>query len=140
MAGVRRSRPVLVYDGDCAFCTTCARFVERRIPTSAEIVPWQFADLAALRTTAGRAESELLWVHTQGKIDGGAEAVASLLVDAGGAWRLVGRSMQMPPLHWIARGLYRLVAANRHRLPGGTPACAPLASQGPGGAPPPHPR
>ena len=37
-----------VYDGDCAFCTSCAQFIERRIPTGARVVPWQFADLAAL--------------------------------------------------------------------------------------------
>jgi len=33
-----------VYDGDCSFCTTCAEFIERRIPTHARIIPWQFAD------------------------------------------------------------------------------------------------
>ena len=29
-----------------------------------------------------------------------------------------------PPLRWLAPYLYRLIARNRHRLPGGTPACA----------------
>src|SRR5690606_9619127 len=36
--------PVFLYDGDCSFCTTCANFIERRIPTSARVVPWQFTD------------------------------------------------------------------------------------------------
>ena len=36
-----------VYDGDCGFCTRCAQFAERRIATTARIVPWQRADLAA---------------------------------------------------------------------------------------------
>ena len=39
-----REQPVLVYDGDCAFCTKCAHAVER-IGPQAEVVPWQFADL-----------------------------------------------------------------------------------------------
>src|SRR3712207_1142233 len=42
------TRPTFVYDGDCAFCTACARFIERRIPADVDVVPWQFADLAAL--------------------------------------------------------------------------------------------
>jgi predicted DCC family thiol-disulfide oxidoreductase YuxK len=136
IAGVLRTQPVLIYDGDCAFCTTSVRFIERRIPVSAEIVAWQFANLEALGTTAERAERELLWVHPSGQIVGGAEAVAALLVDSGGWWRLLGRAAQTPPLHWIARAVYRLVAANRHRLPGGTPACALPASQRPGNVEP----
>jgi predicted DCC family thiol-disulfide oxidoreductase YuxK len=123
---------VLVYDGDCAFCTSSVRFVERRIPTSAEIVPWQFADLAALGTTAERAERELLWVHRSGRVDGGAEAVAALLVNAGGAWKAIGWMISVPPVSWLARIAYRSVAANRHRLPGGTPACALPAAERPG--------
>jgi predicted DCC family thiol-disulfide oxidoreductase YuxK len=115
--------PVLVFDGDCAFCTSSARFIERFIPTSAEIVPWQFANLPALGTTAERARRELLWVQPSGRIDGGADAVSALLVESRGGWRLLGRLMRLPPLDRVAHGLYRLVAANRHRLPGGTPAC-----------------
>jgi predicted DCC family thiol-disulfide oxidoreductase YuxK len=130
---VQASRPVLVFDGDCAFCTTCARFIERFVPTTAAVVPWQFADLAALGTTADRAQRELLWIHPSGNVDGGAAAVAALLVDAGGAWRLAGWLMLRPVLNRIADGMYRLVAANRHRLPGGTPACAlPAPSHRPG--------
>ena len=40
-------RPVFLFDGDCAFCTY-SRFIDRSIPTSAEVTPWQFADLGAL--------------------------------------------------------------------------------------------
>ncbi|HEX2360803.1 MAG TPA: DUF393 domain-containing protein [Jiangellaceae bacterium] len=127
-------RPVLVYDGDCAFCTSCVKFVDRWVPTTAEVAPWQFADLLELGVTADRAERELLWVHASGRVDGGADAVAALLVDSGGAWRLLGRLMLVPPVSWIADVGYRLVAANRHRLPGGTPACALPASQRPGKA------
>jgi predicted DCC family thiol-disulfide oxidoreductase YuxK len=133
---VARYRPVLVYDGDCAFCTSSVRFIERRIPTTAEIVAWQFADLTALGTTAERAERELLWVHAPGQVVGGADAVAALLVDSGGWRRVFGRAAQAPLLHWIARAVYRLVAANRHRLPGGTPACALPAAQRPGNVEP----
>jgi predicted DCC family thiol-disulfide oxidoreductase YuxK len=117
------ARPVLLYDGDCGFCTTSARFVERHIPATAEITAYQFADLAALGTTAERADREVLWVD-EGRIRGGAQAVAMLLIDAGGPWRPLGLLIRIPPIRWLAAGVYRLVTVNRHRLPGGTPACA----------------
>jgi predicted DCC family thiol-disulfide oxidoreductase YuxK len=118
------SRPVLVYDGDCAFCTTAVHFIERRVRPRCEITPWQFADLDALGTTQRRAEYELLWVTPIGTIDGGAQAVARLLLSAGRGWAVLGALLSLPPLRWVAHGVYRLVANNRERMPGGTPACA----------------
>lgn len=117
------ARPVLLYDGDCGFCTTSVRFIERNIPTSAELAAYQFADLDALGTTADRASREVLWVEGE-RIHGGAQAVARLLIDAGGAWRPLGLLVRVPPFRWIAAGVYRLITVNRYRLPGGTPACA----------------
>jgi predicted DCC family thiol-disulfide oxidoreductase YuxK len=129
-----RIRPVLVYDGDCGFCSSCVEFVERRVPTTAEIIPWQFTNLDALGTTAQQAQYELVWVHPSGRVDGGAQAVAHLLIDAGGPWRPLGRLLRVPPVRWMAHAVYRLVADNRHRLPGGTPACALPAWDRPGAA------
>ena len=119
-----RPRPILLYDGDCGFCTTSARFIERRIPTGAEITPYQFADLQALGTTAERTAHEVVWVARTGRTYGGAQAIARLLMDAGGLWRILGAIGTLPPISWLAAGVYRLVSKNRHRLPGGTPACA----------------
>ncbi|MCT9934254.1 DUF393 domain-containing protein [Planotetraspora sp. A-T 1434] len=116
----------LVFDGDCGFCTTCVSFAERRMRTGARITPWQFADLAALGTTAERARYELLWVESDDgatRVYGGAQAVAKLLIDAGPPWSPLGWILRTPPFRWLAHGLYRLVADNRERLPGGTPAC-----------------
>ncbi|MCI0686056.1 MAG: DUF393 domain-containing protein [Sporichthyaceae bacterium] len=128
-----RQRPVLVYDGDCGFCTRSVRLVER-MPTRCEIVAWQFADLDALGATRERAEYEVLWVATDGRVYGGADAVAMLLRDCGGPYVLLGVLIRLPLLRSVARWLYRLVADNRYRLPGGTPACALPADQRPGAA------
>jgi predicted DCC family thiol-disulfide oxidoreductase YuxK len=128
----RRERPVLVYDGDCGFCTTSVRFLERHIRTDATIVAYQFADLGDLGITAERAEYEVLWVDTEGRVTGGAQAVARLLMDAGGLWWPPGAIMRVPPFRWLAHGAYRLIANNRHRMPGGTAACMLPAAQRPG--------
>jgi predicted DCC family thiol-disulfide oxidoreductase YuxK len=135
----RRDRPVLIFDSDCGFCTASAGFIERRIPTSAEIEPFQSIDLTALGTTRERAEREVLWVDRTGRVFGGAAAVARLLRDAGRLWAILGLLISPPPLSWAATGVYRLVAVNRHRLPGGSPACAvppPSSSSRPPASPP----
>ncbi|MFC4060804.1 thiol-disulfide oxidoreductase DCC family protein [Planomonospora corallina] len=124
----------IVYDGDCGMCTTAAAFIERRMRVDARITAWQRTDLAALGTTPERAAYELLWVDRRGRTYGGAQAVAKILLAAGPPWSLLGLVMRVPPFRWPAHWVYRLVAANRHRLPGGTPACSlPADRRGPVG-------
>jgi predicted DCC family thiol-disulfide oxidoreductase YuxK len=130
-----RTRPALVYDGDCAFCTSCVRFAERHLRLRCEATAWQFADLDGLGVTEERARYELLWVAPDGTVRGGAQAVAKVLLRAGGLWPVVGALLTLPPLRWIAHAGYRLVADNRDRMPGGTPACAVPADRRPGTAP-----
>ncbi|UNO38530.1 DUF393 domain-containing protein [Streptomyces sp. MST-110588] len=129
-----RSRPVLVYDGDCGFCTTSVTFAEKRVRPRCEIVPWQFAELDALGVTQERAEYEVLWVTPAGTVYGGARAVAKLLMSAGGGWAVLGAALSLPPVRWIAHAVYRAVADNREKMPGGTAACALPAHQRPGTA------
>ena len=114
---------MLVYDGDCGFCTTCARLLER-IGPDAEIVAWQLADLAELGITEEQAADAVQWVQINGTVRSGHEAIAAALTTAGGIWRIAGRTVLLPGISSIAAWVYRLVADNRYRLPGGTPACA----------------
>ncbi|MEU7278020.1 DUF393 domain-containing protein [Streptomyces sp. NPDC045431] len=125
-----RTRPVLVFDGDCGFCTSCVSFVERRLRPGCETVPWQFADLAALGVTPERAAHEVLWVTPTGLVYGGARAVAKILLYTGRGWALLGALLMLPPARWVAHAVYRLVADNRHRMPGGAAACAAPAPRG----------
>ncbi|GAA2306008.1 DUF393 domain-containing protein [Streptomyces caniferus] len=117
-------RPVLVYDGDCAFCTSSVRFMERRLRPRCEASPWQFTDLARLGIARQRAEHEVLWVTPTGSVHGGAQAVAKLLMSTPGGWPVVGALLTLPPVRWFAHAAYRIIARNRQRLPGGTAACA----------------
>ena len=114
----------LVYDGDCAFCTRCIELMERFVPARPRVTPWQWADLPALGVTQAQAEHSVQWVEPGVRRLAGAAAIARLLVCSGGLWGVLGRVMQVPPVSWLAAGIYRLVAVNRGRLPGGTAACA----------------
>lgn len=114
---------VLLYDGDCSFCTSCARLIERRIRPATAIVPSQLADLDELGVTEEQATEALQWVGADGAVRSGHEAVAAMLATAGPAWRWLGSLLTLPGASNLAAAVYALVAANRHRLPGGTPAC-----------------
>ena len=118
-----RERPVLVFDGDCGFCTTSARLLER-IGPDAEIVAWQLTDLEPLGVTAEQCADAVQWVEPDGAVRSGHEAIAAALGRAGLLWRAAGRLLTLPGLSRVAARAYRLIADNRYRLPGGTPACA----------------
>jgi predicted DCC family thiol-disulfide oxidoreductase YuxK len=98
--------------------------MERRLPFNADVVPWQTADLSAFGITQARAQHEMLWVRPDGRISGGAQAFAALLSNCGGPWSLAGALLRIPPVSWLANGTYRVIARNRHHMPGGSPACA----------------
>lgn len=123
-----RTVPWLVFDGDCAFCTTSAQWVAGRLHRpggpDAHLVPWQFTDLAALGATAERAQTEVLWVTPDGAVSGGAAAFAAWLRFRGGPYGPVGQAMTAPGVRSLAALVYRFVARHRDQMPGGTPACA----------------
>jgi predicted DCC family thiol-disulfide oxidoreductase YuxK len=128
--------PTLVYDGDCGFCTTSARFVERRVPTPAAVVPWQRADLAALGLTAGECQEAVQWADGRGGTAAGPDAFAGLFLSARSRWwRAAGRVLRLRPVRALAWPAYRWVARHRDRLPGGTAACAMPPSGAAGPAP-----
>ena len=115
-------RPVLVFDGDCGFCTTSARFGQRRLHLD-HVEPWQFLDLDALGVTAEQCGQAVQWIAVDGSVVSAEHAVIAALRHAGGVWRVLGEVMNLPGVRHVAGFVYRLVARYRHRLPGGTAAC-----------------
>lgn len=123
-----RTVPWVIYDGDCAFCSLSSGWLQRllhngHIPDVVRI-PWQFVDLASAGIEPGRPQQEALWLALDGHVYGGARAVAQWLRYRGGAFIVAGALMDAPLVAPLADAMYRLIAANRHRLPGGTATCA----------------
>lgn len=127
--------PILLFDGDCGFCAAAVRLTRTRVAPHVRFVPWQMADLPALGVTEAQADREILWIIPgTGTVQGGARAAARVLMQGSAPWRLAGRLLRLPPVSWAARAVYRAVARNRHRLPGGTAACSLPAKQRPAGS------
>ncbi|WP_236700401.1 thiol-disulfide oxidoreductase DCC family protein [Allosalinactinospora lopnorensis] len=120
---VRWKVPVLIYDGDCAFCTSSAELAKRYLAPDIAILPWQNSGLTD--ETRARAEEEVLLLHPDGRrIWGGADAVAVLLLAGPHRWAWpMGWLLRLPAARAIGAAVYRWVSRNRHRMPGGVPAC-----------------
>jgi predicted DCC family thiol-disulfide oxidoreductase YuxK len=118
--------PILIYDGDCAFCTSAARWVSDRLTTPVDVVAWQRlgADrLAQLGLSQWDVRHAAYWVATDGRLWRGHAAVGRALL-AGTRWmRAAGHVIGAPPGAWLARPAYWLIARYRHHLPGATDAC-----------------
>ena len=115
-------RPLLVFDGDCSFCTTSAQAAQRWWKLE-HVEPWQFLDLESLGLTAEQCEQAVQWVGEDGDVVAAERAVIAGMRYAGGLWGVLGRIMAVPGIRQLSGVAYRLIAKNRHRMPGGTPAC-----------------
>ena len=117
----------LIYDGDCGFCTASAAWIARRWPvqSGARAIPWQLAYPQVIEDSQLALEDlqRAAWWIEGGLREEGSRAVGRALVEAGGPLSLLGRSLLVAPLSWVAPLGYRLIARYRYRLPGATPAC-----------------
>jgi predicted DCC family thiol-disulfide oxidoreductase YuxK len=111
-----RKRPVLLYDGECGFCSRVVEEAAERLPADVDYRPFQSAPLTTYGVSLAEARHSLQWVSVEGRIGHGSEAAARLLVASGGAWAVLGRLLLAPPFSFVAAGAYRLVVRNRSHL------------------------
>nr|MBU6202425.1 DUF393 domain-containing protein [Acidobacteriota bacterium] len=104
---------VLVYDGECDFCRSCVRFLQRRTSRPLTAVAFQSADLPALGLRRADCEAAVQWVSAKGAVSSAHVAVASALRHARAPWSLAGWLIALPVIRQIAAVVYRRVAARR---------------------------
>ncbi len=119
--------PVLVFDGDCGFCTSVAHRIEERWPAKSSATTIASHDLDDraldhLGLSRSQVEEAAWWVDTEGA-RGGEQAVAAALLEAGGWLAVLARLLRLPGIAQLAPAGYRFVARHRHLLPGATAAC-----------------
>ncbi len=116
--------PILIYDGDCAFCSSSVRAVKKLLKKLPTIEPYQFLNLDKFGLTPEMCTLEAKFVRADGVVVGGHNAFIELFKFAGGFWKFLAILVGLPGLRSIAGFCYRWIAKNRFRLPGGTPTCA----------------
>jgi predicted DCC family thiol-disulfide oxidoreductase YuxK len=114
--------PVLVFDGECGFCTRAVGWLRladgKRL---IETVPYQRGGVPErLGLSRERCAESVHWRGPDGTVASGAAAISAALA--------VALDAEWPGRLYLRTGsaqerLYRWVAAHRHRLPGITPWC-----------------
>ncbi|MDQ6934934.1 MAG: DUF393 domain-containing protein [Actinomycetota bacterium] len=111
---------VLLYDGNCGFCTASAGWVHR-LGCQVETIPWQsWPRLAEHGLTPEMADRVVHLVDGE-RLLVGHEAIAGTLARSRYfPVRLAGRAVGSSVVRPLAKRVYATVARNRSRLPGST--------------------
>ena len=115
--------PVLIFDGDCAFCSSSARVLRKMTRNRVLVTPYQYLNLTELGLSQDQTSKAVYYV-TQTETFSAAKAIAKCLMGSKTPWAIAGFLMNIPVVISIAELVYAWVAKNRHRLPGGTPECS----------------
>jgi predicted DCC family thiol-disulfide oxidoreductase YuxK len=117
------SQHVLIYDGDCAFCTLWVNRLEKWLPSFPSTKTSQSISLDDYALSADDV-AHFAWYITPSHHYAGHLAASALLRAQPSGWlRFLGWLIATPPLSYLAAGVYAAVAKFRGSLPGGTPTC-----------------
>ncbi|MGW9081519.1 thiol-disulfide oxidoreductase DCC family protein [Streptomyces kronopolitis] len=123
--------PLLAYDGDCGFCQNVISRISAPSRPAMSAVPWQFLPEETTRPHSDRLNREVLLLQDGRVLAAGAKALAGYMrASPTRLYRIAGTVIVLPGVSQGANVIYRWVARNRHRLPGGMLSC---------GLPPPPP-
>ena len=112
------AKPVVIYDGACGICAGNLKWLYRLDTLKKfDAMPYQAQDLAQLfpHLNIEDCHNAMHLVFPDGRIYAGTDAFRQIFLRMPLMF-LVGLLMSMPPLPWILRRLYPILARNRYRL------------------------
>lgn len=112
--------PTLLFDGTCGFCTAQAERLRRMSRGRVEVIS-AYAPGVCERFPMVPQEGvmgEIKLVDADGRLLGGAAAIARTLEHGGGPLGLLARLYRVWPVRPIADAGYRVIARNRYRIAG----------------------
>ncbi len=108
----------MLYDGTCRFCV--AQVVRlRRLMRDRVAFESAYADGVRARfpmVPQTGMLGEMKFVDADGRLYGGAAAIAQAFIVSGGLLGLGAHAYHLPPVRWVADRAYRAAAARRMRL------------------------
>lgn len=114
--------PLMIFDGDCAFCSSSARVLAKMTRHRIALEPYQFLDLNKYGLTEELTSKAVYYLNPKTFVAN--RAIAQFLIDSKTPWAIAGHALNLPVISSIAERVYYWIAKNRHRLPGGTPECS----------------
>ncbi len=129
-------RGLLIFDGDCGFCTTSARFASRWVDRRHryDIQPWQQVDLAPFGLTEEDCIAAAQFVRRDGTVVAAHLAIAEGLKHGALPWRPLGHAMTLPGVSCSCRHGLHLGGGPPLRLAGrDARLCARAPHRGDGG-------
>jgi len=118
---------LLIYDGDCAFCTKCVNWGKTNLDPWVNAQPSQALDPKDFGLTAEDFKKSIWLVDTKHPKTtplAANRAVAKILQNQKNfLWRAVGIILDIWWVRPLASLVYASVAANREKMPGATAEC-----------------
>jgi len=118
--GAVSREPTLLYDGTCRFCIAQAKRLERmargRVKIESAYGEGARARFPMVPQEGGLGEMKL--VDSDGRLLGGAAAIARTLEHGGGPLGLAAKLYWFWPVRVVADAGYKVIARNRYRLKG----------------------
>ena len=118
---------ILIYDGDCAFCTLWVTRLRDWMPVFPHAQTSQSTAIDTYGLTPVDVEKYAWYITPTHQYAGHLATSALLRAPPRFGLRLLGWLLATWPVSWVAAGVYAFIARFRHKLPGGTPACDPAA-------------
>lgn len=134
----RPQKPVVIYDGACGICAGNLKWLYRLDTLRKfDAMPYQAKDLALLFPSLNIEDchNAMHLVFPDGRIYIGTDAFRQIFLRMPLMF-VVGLMMSIPPVPWILRRLYPILARNRYRIGG---KCELVLPDNPGVRPTRHP-
>lgn len=110
-------RPLLIYDGDCAFCRRWIARWRRWTGARVTYAPWQEVASEFPEIPEDRFRRSVVLIEPGGRVTDAAEAVARSLAVRGWGRPLLWIYRHVPGAGAIAEAVYRRVANRRGKWP-----------------------
>jgi predicted DCC family thiol-disulfide oxidoreductase YuxK len=105
--------PVMVFDGDCRFCRHWIARWRRRTKSRVTYIPYQRLGRRHPEIPRADCKEAVQFLESGGRLSSGADAIVRLFDYGLPGGRLATFLASHPPLIWILRAGYRIVARRR---------------------------
>ena len=111
-----RRKPLLIYDGECAYCTRQVERLRRWTHGALDLEPYQTAAARFPSIPPDAFRRAVQFVDTSGAVSSGAEAAFRALATNPRLGGFLWCYERVPGVAAVSERVYRLVARNRGRL------------------------